>query len=52
MPLSGEDYIELLPACWRAVNDYGILIGHRTYDCPELGLYRRKASPVTCRRRR
>jgi transposase InsO family protein len=52
VPLSGEDYIELLPACWRAVNDYGILIGHRTYDCPELGPYRRKTSPVTAMRGR
>lgn len=52
VPLAGEDYIELLPACWRAVNDYGIVIGHRTYDCPELGPYRRKASPVTAMRGR
>ena len=52
VPLAGEDYIELLPACWRAVNDYGIVIGHRTYDCPELGPCRRKASPVTAMRGR
>jgi transposase InsO family protein len=52
VPLAGEDYIELLPACWRAINDYGIVIGHRTYDCPELGPCRRKASPVTAMRGR
>jgi Mu transposase, C-terminal len=52
VPLAGEDYIELLPACWRAVNDYGIVIGHRTYDCPELGPFRRKASPVAAMRGR
>lgn len=52
MPLTGADYIELLPACWRSVNDYGIVIGHRTYDCPELGPYRRQASPVTAMRGR
>jgi hypothetical protein len=52
VPLAGEDYIELLPACWRAINEYGIVIGHRTYDCPELGPYRRKASPVTAMRGR
>lgn len=47
VPLSGEDYIELLPACWRTVNDYGIVIDYRTYDCPELGPCRRTASPAT-----
>ncbi len=26
VPLSGEDYLEPLPATWRAVNDYGIRI--------------------------
>ena len=52
VPLAGEDYIELLPACWRAINDYGLVIGHRTYDCPELGPYRRKPSPVAAMRGR
>ena len=37
VPLSGEDYVELLPVTWRAVNDYGIQIDYRTYDCAELG---------------
>jgi transposase InsO family protein len=37
VPLSGHDYLELLPACWRAVNDYGIVIDYRTYDSPDLG---------------
>src|SRR6266542_1665545 len=49
---AGEDYIELLPACWRAINDYGIVIGHRTYDCPDLGPYRRTTSPVAAMRGR
>jgi putative transposase len=35
--LSGEDYLELLPVAWRAVNDYGIRLDYRTYDAPELG---------------
>ena len=52
VPLSGEDYIELLPACWRTVNDYGIVIDYRTYDCPGLGPCRRTASPVTAMRGR
>jgi putative transposase len=43
--LSAEDYIELLPSVWRAVNDYGIRIKRRTYDAP--GLIRRQHSGVT-----
>ncbi|MEU4178913.1 Mu transposase C-terminal domain-containing protein [Streptomyces sp. NPDC026589] len=42
--LRGEDYLELLPVAWRAINDYGIRIGHRTYDAPELGPWRRQHS--------
>ena len=30
--LSAEDYIELLPATWRAINAYGVKISYRTYD--------------------
>ena len=30
--LTGEDYLELLPVTWRAINDYGIRINYRTYD--------------------
>ncbi len=48
--LSGDDYIELLPVAWRAVNDDGIRIGYRTYDSSELGPYRRRRSPVTAKR--
>ncbi len=44
--LTGEDYIELLPVCWRAINDGGIRIGYRTYDSPDLGPYRRQQSPL------
>ncbi|WP_228388110.1 hypothetical protein [Streptomyces jumonjinensis] len=40
--LSGDDCIELLPIEWRKINDYGITIGYRTYDCRELGPYRRQ----------
>jgi hypothetical protein len=49
VPLSGEDYVELLPATWRAVNDYGIQIAYRTDDCAELGPYRRRASAAAAR---
>ena len=35
--LTGSDYLELLPVKWRAINDYGIRIDNRTYNCAELG---------------
>ncbi|WP_328737825.1 Mu transposase C-terminal domain-containing protein [Streptomyces bobili] len=44
--LTGEDYIELLPVEWRRINDYGIVMDYRTYDCRELGPYRRQPSGV------
>nr|WP_199566903.1 Mu transposase C-terminal domain-containing protein [Streptomyces triticagri] len=45
-PLNGEDYIELLPERWQAINSYGIRIKHRTYDDGELGPLRRQHSGV------
>jgi len=50
LTLSGEDYLELLPVEWRQINAYGIRIGYRTYDCPELGSYRLQHSGVAARR--
>ena len=50
LTLTGEDYLELLPVAWRQVNAYGIRIGYRTYDCPELGPYRLQHSGLTARR--
>lgn len=44
VPLSTDDYIELLPATWRVINAYGIKISHRTYDCRALNPYRRQHS--------
>ena len=44
LPLIGDDYIELLPVAFRTVNDYGITIDNRTYDCKALSPYRRKDS--------
>ncbi len=41
LPLTGGDYIELLPAVFRTVNDYGLTIDNRTYDCKALNPYRR-----------
>lgn len=52
LTLTGEDYLELLPVAWRAINDYGIRIDHRTYDTDhrggrdDLGPYRRQHSGV------
>jgi hypothetical protein len=50
VPLSGQDYIELLPTAWRVVNAYGIRINNRTYDSPELGPLRLQDSGVTAKR--
>ncbi|MEU4031138.1 Mu transposase C-terminal domain-containing protein [Streptomyces anulatus] len=44
--LTGDDYLELLPAVWRVVNDYGIKIKRRTYDSPALAGLRRQHSGV------
>lgn len=48
--LSGDDYVELLPASWRAINAYGIKLNHRTYDHAELGPLRRQDSGVAARK--
>ncbi|ONI90876.1 integrase [Saccharothrix sp. ALI-22-I] len=48
--LTGNDYLELLPVKWRAINDYGIRIDYRTYNSPELGAYRRQHSGLTGKR--
>jgi transposase InsO family protein len=50
LPLTGEDYIELLPVLWRTINDYGIRIEHRTYDSPDFAGYRRQPSGNTAKR--
>ena len=49
VPLSPEDYIELLPAEWRVINSYGVKIGLRTYDSGELNPYRRQHSGIEAR---
>ena len=50
LTLTGEDYLELLPVAWRAINAYGIRVDYRTYDCPELGPYRLQHSGVNAQR--
>lgn len=48
--LSAEDYIELLPATWRAINAYGVKIKHRTYDDQALNPLRQQRSGVKDRK--
>jgi len=50
LTLTGQDYLELLPVAWRAINAYGIRIGYRTYDAAGLGPYRMQHSGVTAKR--
>ena len=44
--LTGTDYIELLPATWRTINDYGVRIDRRTYDAKALNPLRCQHSGV------
>ena len=48
--LTGQDYIALLPAAWRTVNDYGVNLHGRTYDAKGLNPMRRQHSGVTAKR--
>jgi hypothetical protein len=45
--LTADDYVELLPARWNAINAYGIRVARRTYDGPELNPLRQQPSGVT-----
>ena len=44
--LTADDYVELLPARWHAVNAYGIKVNRRTYDGDELNPFRQQPSGV------
>jgi transposase InsO family protein len=44
--LGPGDYVELLPAEWRAVNAYGVKLNWRTYDCDDLSPLRLQRSGV------
>jgi putative transposase len=50
VPLTGADYLELLPVTWRVINDYGIRIDYRTYDHADLAPWRRQHSGITARK--
>ncbi|MEY9934152.1 transposase InsO family protein [Catenulispora sp. GP43] len=47
VPLGAEDFLELLPAVWRTVNEYGISVDRRTYDSAGLNPLRRQPSGIT-----
>ncbi len=49
VPLTGRDYLELLPVRWQAITPGGITIHHRTYDADLLAPHRGQASPVAGR---
>lgn len=49
LPLSGSDYLELLPVRWQAITERSIRVDHRTYDADVLTPYRGQPSPVTAR---
>jgi transposase InsO family protein len=44
--LGPDDYIELLPVSWRAVNAYGIKLSRRSYDSEQLNPLRMQPSGV------
>jgi hypothetical protein len=52
VPLSVDDYIELMPATWRVINAYGIKMNRRTYDCAALNPYRGQYSGVAAQKGR
>lgn len=50
--LGPDDYVELLPAEWRAVNAYGIKLNRRTYDREDGGLDQLRLVPSGIKERR
>jgi transposase InsO family protein len=47
IPRSAADYVELLPAEWRQINEEGVTFNNRVYDSAELNPYRRADSGIT-----
>ncbi|MDG5808566.1 transposase [Streptomyces ossamyceticus] len=46
VPLSADDFVELLPVRWQPITDAGIRFGYRTYDDPCLNGHRGQHSGV------
>ncbi|ARF83367.1 DDE-type integrase/transposase/recombinase [Kitasatospora aureofaciens] len=49
VPLTGRDYLELLPVRWLTISDHGIRLEQRTYDHDLLGPHRGQPSPIAAR---
>jgi transposase InsO family protein len=49
VPLSGADYLELLPVRWQPITERGIRLDYRTYNHDILDPHRGQRSPVTAR---
>lgn len=49
VPLSGADYLELLPVRWQPVTERGIRLDYRTYNRDILDPHRGERSPVVAR---
>ncbi|MET8310706.1 Mu transposase C-terminal domain-containing protein [Micromonospora sp. NPDC005173] len=52
VPLSADDYVELLPVSWNAITRSGIKLNRRTYDDRALNDYRRQHSGVIAKKGR
>ena len=52
VPRQAADYVELLPAQWRQINEDGITYDNRVYDSAELNPHRRTGSGVQGRQGR
>jgi putative transposase len=50
VPLSGDDYIELLPVSWNAIGKEGVKLRRRTYDDKALGPLRGQRSGVAAKK--
>jgi putative transposase len=50
VPLSANDYVELLPVSWNVINKDGVRLHNRTYDCGTLTPFRRQHSGVERRK--
>ncbi|BET45060.1 DDE-type integrase/transposase/recombinase [Kitasatospora aureofaciens] len=49
VPLTSDDFVELLPVRWQAITDTGIRFDYRTYDSDALNGHRGQDSGVTAR---
>ena len=52
LPLTGADYVELLPVVWKPITERGIRLDHRTYDHHALNPHRGRPSGIAAQRGR